>query len=175
MQIGIISDSHDHLPNIRYAFTQLASLGIETVIHCGDLISPFVTVEMGRFKCQVHTVFGNNDGDRFLLQQIAQTRSPNVRHHGEIGMIELDGRRVVFSHYEEHARGFALAHDCPLALFGHTHLYKLERVDGVLLVNPGELLGMKGDPSYCILDIESLDVKRYSFPTQPWPVSAPWQ
>jgi putative phosphoesterase len=174
MKIGVISDSHDHLPNLRHALGHLEAAGVKTVIHCGDLIAPFVTLELGRFDGQVHTVFGNNDGDRLLAQRLADGQASNVTHHGEVGLVELGGQRLAFSHYEGHARGHALANDCQVALFGHTHLHQREQTGDLVLVNPGELLGMKGQPSFCIYDTESGQAERCTFATQPWP-DGPWE
>lgn len=167
-KIGVISDSHDHLPNLRHALGQLMERGVQTVIHCGDLIAPFVTVELGRLQgLTIHTVFGNNDGDRFLHQRLA-VEAPNVTHHGEAGTVELGGRRLAFSHYGEHALGLAGQRGCQAAFFGHTHQPHDERVGEVLLLNPGELLGMKGAPSFCIYDLEANEAERCAFVTQPW-------
>ena len=49
MLVGVISDSHDNLPNLRQALAGLAERGVKTIFHCGDLISPFVTQELGEF------------------------------------------------------------------------------------------------------------------------------
>jgi hypothetical protein len=70
MKVGVISDSHDNLPNLRYALRALVEQGVGVLFHCGDLISPFVTRELGSFPGAVHVVFGNNDGDRFLTLKL---------------------------------------------------------------------------------------------------------
>jgi len=172
-KIGVISDSHDHLPNLRHALEQLAGRGVEIVIHCGDLIAPFVTLELARFPLQVHTTFGNNDGDRFLHGKLAREAAPNVTHHGEVGVIELGESKLAFSHYEDQARGLAARRGCQAAFFGHTHQPADERVGGTLLLNPGELLGLKAAPSFCIYDLLSGGVERCAFVTQPWPIQQP--
>jgi len=175
-QVGVISDSHDHLPNLCHALDQMIERGIETVIHCGDLIAPFVTVELAKFEVlSVHTVFGNNDGDRFLHAKLAAEAAPNVTHHGELGLVELEGHRLAFCHYEGGARGLALRRGCQAAFYGHTHLHHSGQRDGdeLLTLNPGELLGMKAAPSFCLYDLQSGEVERCAFETRPWPVLAP--
>lgn len=174
MKIGVISDSHDHLPNLRYALTQLGQRGVKTVIHCGDMIAPFVSLELARFEGRVHTVFGNNDGDRFLTERVTRSQTDSVTHHGEIGTVELDGQTVAFAHYQAQAVGHALAAGCQVALFGHTHQFHQERQGELLVLNPGELLGMKGAPSFCIYDTATRQVERCAFAQQPWPAQ-PWQ
>ena len=40
MKIGIISDSHDHVDNIRRAVSVFREASVELVIHAGDIVSP---------------------------------------------------------------------------------------------------------------------------------------
>jgi putative phosphoesterase len=174
MKIGIMSDSHDHLPNLRHALQSLESLNIHTVIHCGDLVAPFITLELGKFKGNVHTVFGNNDGDRFLSLRIAAESCPNVTHHGEGGVLHIDNHHLAFAHYEAHAMGLAEAHQCQAAFYGHTHQHAITYQGKFCVLNPGELLGLKESPSFCISHLSSGEVEYCPFDTQPWPRSA-WQ
>lgn len=168
MLIGVISDSHDHLPNLRHALAELKSRGAAAVFHCGDLISPFVTRELASFGGPVHTVFGNNDGDRFLSLKVAGQAAPNVTHHGEFAFVEIGGRRVGMTHYKEYAIGLAASGQCDLALFGHTHLHHAETVNGRLVLNPGELLGLVGRPAFCVVNLETMTFERVEFDQRPW-------
>ena len=49
MKIAVMSDSHDHLIPLRAALTRAKEAGAEVVIHCGDLIAPFVIAELKQF------------------------------------------------------------------------------------------------------------------------------
>jgi putative phosphoesterase len=147
MRIGLISDSHDHLPNLRHALRELTGRGVKTVFHCGDLISPFVTRELGHFDGEVHTVFGNNDA---------------------FGFVDLGGHTIGFTHYKEYARGFAASRQCDAAFFGHTHQFYEERIGDILVLNPGEILGLMGKPSFCIYDTETRDFEKIVFDQKPW-------
>jgi len=40
MKIGLISDSHDHIDNIRKSVEVLKDRGVSLVIHAGDFVSP---------------------------------------------------------------------------------------------------------------------------------------
>lgn len=42
MKIGILSDTHNEIENVRKAVSVFESLGIDTVIHCGDVTIPRV-------------------------------------------------------------------------------------------------------------------------------------
>ena len=45
MKIGVLSDSHDNLPNIRKAVEVFSKNGVEALIHGGDFCSPFTLAE----------------------------------------------------------------------------------------------------------------------------------
>lgn len=168
MKIGVITDSHDNLPNLRFALEELARNGCGMLIHCGDLISPFVTKALGEFPGPVHTVFGNNDGDRFLAQKVAAQSAPNVTHHGEFGFADAGDIRVGFTHYIEYAQGFAASGRCSAAFFGHTHQRHEERAGEILIANPGELLGLLGKPSYGIYNALSDEWSCTVFDPKSW-------
>jgi uncharacterized protein len=170
MKVGVISDSHDNLPNLRYALRALGEQGIGVLFHCGDLISPFVTRELGQFAGAVHAVFGNNDGDRFLTLKLGTAAAKNVTHYGEFGFVTVEGHKIGFTHYHEYAKGFAAAGLCDAAFFGHTHQFHEERVGNVLVLNPGELLGLMGKPSFCVYETADRTFVRTVFDPQPWPV-----
>ena len=67
MRIAILSDSHDHIPNLRRAVSRANSEGAELLIHCGDLISPFMLPCLDGFNGPVHLIYGNNPGDQHLI------------------------------------------------------------------------------------------------------------
>jgi uncharacterized protein len=151
MQIAILSDTHDNLSKLDRAIPTLRT--VDTVIHCGDLCSPFVVVRLGNGLegKPVHVVFGNNDGDPRLLTLKAQEVG-NVFIHGQFASLELGGLRVAVNHYPEIARPIALSGQFDLVCYGHDHTAHEEKIGSTLLLNPGELLGMNGRSSLAILD-----------------------
>ena len=40
MKICIVSDSHDHIPLLEAAVADAKDLGVEAVLHCGDVVAP---------------------------------------------------------------------------------------------------------------------------------------
>jgi len=160
MKIAILSDSHDNIPNLRDAVSRCNSGGISLLIHCGDLISPFMLEELARFGGDVHLIYGNNVGDQHLISQACGTRYPSISHHGVLGVVEAGGRKIAFTHYPQLARGLAARGEFDVVCCGHNHRYLVEEQNASLLVNPGELLGKDAQPSFCILDCDSLTVER---------------
>lgn len=160
MKLAILSDSHDHILNLRSAVIYCNSFGVQVIVHCGDLISPFMLDELARFGGPVHLIYGNNAGDQHLISQWCGTKFPSITHHGVLGAIEAGGRKIAFTHYPEMARGLASQGGFDVVCCGHNHTYKVEMIGESLLMNPGELLGKDGQPSFIILETSSLHAEK---------------
>ena len=167
MRIAILSDIHDHIWNLDRILEHCQSA--DTLICCGDLCSPFIMARLGQnFDKEIHLVFGNNDADLFRISRIAQQFGDRVHLHGEIGEIELDGKRIAINHFDQIARPIAASGDYDVVCFGHNHQRECSRISTAdretLLINPGPVMGMKfvqGVPtptesSYAVLETETM-------------------
>jgi hypothetical protein len=160
MRIAVVADSHDNIVNLRAAVRYCNAYSTTTIIHCGDLISPFMLAELAKFGGAVHLVYGNNIGDQHLISQWCGTKFPSLTHHGNFGAIEAGGLKIAFTHYPEMARGLASQGAFQVVCCGHNHRYAVDRIGETLLINPGELLGADSAPGFCILETASLEVER---------------
>ncbi|MCX5864072.1 MAG: YfcE family phosphodiesterase [Deltaproteobacteria bacterium] len=160
MRIAIISDTHDHILNLRAAVKYCNAYSVSMIIHCGDLISPFMLDELARFSGAVHLIYGNNIGDQHVISQSCGLRFPTISHHGILGAVEAGGLKLAFTHYPQLARGIASQGMFDVVCCGHNHRYQVEKVGDCLLVNPGELLGKDEQPGFCILQCETKEVER---------------
>ncbi|MYC93519.1 MAG: metallophosphoesterase [Caldilineaceae bacterium SB0661_bin_32] len=152
MKVAILSDSHDNIWNLEKALAAVSSEGCDVMLHCGDLVAPFIVAQMAQaFDGPVHVIEGNNDGDGRLQQQVA-AGFPQVTLHGPYAELELGGRKVALIHYPEPARRIAQSGLFDLVCYGHDHQRRHERVGECLLVNPGEVMGRYGKPSWGIYD-----------------------
>lgn len=154
MEFGIISDIHDNLNNLTKALTILKEKNINDLIFCGDFCSPFVIHELGKSQMNVYAVFGNNDGDRFHIQQNA-AQYPNIKIYGEyIGDLDnqlvLDGVKIGVTHYPFYAHTMIKTNWYDCVFFGHTHQYHKQKFGNGLLLNPGEIAGLFGKASFAI-------------------------
>ncbi len=147
-RVGVISDTHDNIINVRAAVGRFNSLGLDRVVHCGDIIAQFVLAEFGRLKVPLTAVFGNCDGDRRSLEARAREYGFGIAP-GPV-RFEAGGWRFVVTH-----EPLAQAPDCDCYLHGHTH--KMKCVPGPpLVVNPGEACGyLSGRATVAVLDTES--------------------
>lgn len=155
LKIAIISDSHDNIWNLEKALHAIGVAGCDTLLHCGDLVAPFIVAQIAQsFSGPIHFVEGNNDGDGRLQQQVAAD-FPHVGLHGPYAELEIAGRRIAMIHYPEPARRIAQSGIFDLVCYGHDHLRHCERIGESLLANPGEVMGRYGEPSWATYDCES--------------------
>ncbi|MFH1928883.1 MAG: metallophosphoesterase family protein, partial [Chloroflexota bacterium] len=103
MKIAILSDTHDNIWTLDEVLKQLN--GMDALLFCGDFCAPFTLAAIAEgFPGPVHAVFGNNDGDKWLLTKVANKAS-NVTLHGAFASIEMGGRKIALTHYPEIAAG----------------------------------------------------------------------
>jgi len=141
--IGLISDTHGLLrPEVHSALA-----GVELILHAGDVGGAEILDELALIA-PVRAVYGNTDApwDGGLVPAID---------------IELGGLRVHVSHGHEVGKvtpaNLAKAYDADVIVYGHTHIQKISRVDGRLIVNPGAAGARRFnlEPSVALLTIES--------------------
>lgn len=151
MVIGVISDTHDNLPVVKKAFKMLNEMDIKTVVHCGDIVSPFV-VEY--FDCEkLYAVFGNNDGDRILLKERFEKKGFVIKNGPE--SFEIEGKNILVMHEPRELEHFR-KENYHLILYGHTHKLDI----GEKIINPGELSGWLSDlRTFVTIELETLDFK----------------
>jgi len=156
MKIGIISDSHDHLENIKKAISILNKNNAEVLIHCGDFCAPFVMEELSEFDGEIHCVFGNID-DRFNTPKKA--KKLNINFHGDLAEMELSGRKIAVNHYPKIAEALASIDVYDAVFYGHTHKSEKKKINNTLLLNPGEIMGRISKPTLAVYNTESNDAE----------------
>lgn len=154
MRIAIVSDSHDNIWKMAAAMPHLEAA--DAVLHCGDLVAPFMILRLikGTGGRPVHIVWGNNDGDKVALSQVA-ANAENIHLHGELAEIELGGLKIAMNHYPKIARGLAASGRYDLVCYGHDHTAHEEWLGETLLLNPGEIMGLNGRSTLAILETQT--------------------
>ncbi|MEM4671507.1 MAG: metallophosphoesterase [Desulfurococcaceae archaeon] len=164
MIIGVISDSHDNLHALKLVLRRLLEHRVELVVHLGDIISPFTVKLMKEVlgDIKVMAVKGNNDGD--LYQLLALFTQYGWAFKVEPGTVELRGKTVLLLHgygnvneTVSFVNALTRSLKVDMVLYGHTHKVSVEKIDGKLVLNPGEVCGyLSGSASYAIVDLKSL-------------------
>lgn len=157
MKIGIISDTHDHIENTKKAIEIFKKQQVELVIHCGDFCSPFM---IPLFKeTNIIAVFGNNDGDIFLLSKKAEEAQVSMK--GGFWETELAGKKVAVYHgtYESITQALVLSGMFDFVISGHTHSLVKEKVGDTWKLNPGSANGFGGEATIMIADLVTEQIK----------------
>lgn len=154
MKIGLLSDTHDNLPQVEKAIKILNQTKTELVLHAGDYTSPFVIPKFKNLNCKLIGVFGNNDGDHECLKQrFNETNNCTIK--GKFAEINVDNCRIALLHGEEIELLNALANSqyFDAIVCGHSHAKKIEQKAKTLVINPGEICGyLTGKSTLAILD-----------------------
>ena len=117
--VGIISDTHGHLPpEVAEAFA-----GVDLIIHAGDIGNNEV-LEALRAIAPVHAVRGNMDGG--WAHDLPVTEVVEI---GEVLIYVLHDAYLL--NLDPAAAGFVAV------INGHTHRAAVEKRKGVLFLNPG--------------------------------------
>ena len=150
MLIAILSDAHDNIWNVEKALPRIQQAAV--LIFCGDFCAPF-TLQMlaDGFAGPIHCVLGNNDGDALLIGRIA-AQAGHVTLYQGMGHMDADGKRIAFAHYPNIGGALARSGQFDAVFHGHTHRRVVEIVGQTLSVNPGEVMGRYGKPSFGLYD-----------------------
>ena len=137
MRIGVLSDTHGRLDYAQAAIRLLREREVELILHCGDIDTP-ATVRLFT-NVRTHFVFGNWDLNLRGLNRAI--REIGAVGHGEIGRMEIGGKRIAWLH--GHVRGARLrleaSGEWDFIFYGHSHKPKVHETGRTLVLNPGAL------------------------------------
>lgn len=162
MKLGIVSDTHDNLEKARTAVQFFNSENIDTVIHCGDMVSPF-TAEIFDSDFEFHYVRGNNDGEWNLKQAIQEFGN----FYNNIAELEINGESFAVYHgtEEEIVQALVDSSNYDYVLRGHTHKRKHEEQGNTVEINPGGIKLPSQDEQFsvAVLDTATGEVNFHSY------------
>ena len=154
MKVAAISDIHGDLSNLARAIRSInGDEGIEVVLNCGDIGGYKIIEQLGGLGKEQYVVFSRPDlSSAGLVEACGRA---GIDYFFDFGEIEVDGRRIGFSHEKvnsRHYRGF------DVLFYGHLHTYKVEAVDGGLVVCCGEIMERTMPACYAVYDTQSGEV-----------------
>ncbi len=156
MNIAVISDSHDNIPNIKKALNYLAREKVGALIHCGDVSTPATARYLAEhFSEPIYLSFGNTDCDQTAMSNLAQEKCNNLIISSEAGSVRIGGREIAFVHYPISAKDIASAGKHEIVFYGHSHKPWEETVGKTRLVNPGNLANLFYKPSFAMYNTKS--------------------
>ena len=116
MRIGVVSDTHNHLPNVERIVELFNAAHVDQVIHTGDITQARTLDVFAKLRMPLHGVFGNNDVER-------ETLDSAIARHGFVFAepplhLRWHGRNIVVVHDPRDFDALALTPDT-IALHGH--------------------------------------------------------
>jgi uncharacterized protein len=179
MKIGIISDTHDDIENVRKAIEIFNEKNVQYVIHAGDYVFPGIVLEFKRLNAKLIGVLGNNDGEKGQLLKAFLEIGGELK--GELGEIHVDDLKIGIYHgtSAEIKKRLIESGRYSIIVCGHTHKREPPSVEkgayhkeaSTLVLNPG--VGHKKTESLAeafveggviILDTESTEYNYIDLP-----------
>ena len=154
MRIGLLSDSHGNIQNVKKAGQYLKNNAkVNLIAHLGDEEDDADVLKyLGIEIIKISGIFSNSFQDPTVINHIVK---------------DIEGVKVLFTHSPQ-LNPDDLA-QIKAVFYGHTHIPKIENKNGILWVNPGHLCegGKKGGPpSFAVADIKggkiAADIIKYS-------------
>jgi putative phosphoesterase len=140
MMIGLLSDTHDNILNIKKAITRFKEENVKKVLHAGDYISPFTALPYEDLDVPLIGVFGNNCAETESLKAAYSKVGGDLR--GFFTEIEADGLKIALLHgHRKQDTDKAEKGNYDVIVKGHTHRSSISEENGILVVNPGEVCG----------------------------------
>tara|TARA_Y100001936_G_C16045239_1_gene654206 strand:- start:1204 stop:1695 length:492 start_codon:yes stop_codon:yes gene_type:complete len=163
MLIGVVSDTHNNIKNIKKIINLFNLEGVKTVIHTGD-ISKARTLELfNTLNCPLVGVFGNNDRSEEGLEEVCKKNGFKFQEP-PLTLNLLDKKVIVFHEPDYIEEFLKIEKEVDLVLHGHTHRYREEKLGETIYFNPGESAGsLLGKNAIGIIDIDNLKIKRIFF------------
>jgi uncharacterized protein len=155
MKILVVSDNHGKTENLK-SIIDRHKADVDFMVHCGDSELPYNSQILKNFI----KVRGNCDiYEEFSEEEVHQEKDATfLITHGHHYRVKSTPLPISYRALEVGAN---------VVFFGHSHIAAAEKVNGVLLINPGsiELPRVRTVKTYAIYeqhDSETIDVKFFS-------------
>jgi putative phosphoesterase len=147
MRIAVVSDTH--MPRGARALPQHCVerlLAADLILHAGDLVTVAFLEELRRLGPPVEAVCGNVDEP--ALRELLPARRTVEVGEVRIGMLHVPGPRAGL---EKRLAGRFPG--CDAVVYGHTHLPRVERYEGMWILNPGSPTERRRAPVRTMLEL----------------------
>lgn len=146
MKIIVVADTHKDYKNYKAVVEK--NIDADMFIHLGDGEHEFADISAEYPDKAFYFVQGDCDFGKYKSMEV----------------VEASGYKILCVHGHEHnvhggldpIISEAKAHGCRIALYGHTHMYRTECLDGVYVMNPGAIDSPRGKnkASYGVIIID---------------------
>ena len=158
MIIGVTGDTHNNLKNIKNICTIFNKNGADLVFHTGDVTLPKSLLAFEELNCPLEVVLGNNDiQEKESLMKASKKLNCKIRNEPYYTVV--DEKKITVLHHPELINEEIISNS-DLILHGHTHRYRLEKINNCYVFNPGECAGiLKGKNQIGLIDLGRKNLK----------------
>lgn len=152
MKVLIVSDTHYRVDAFISELDKHKDA--ELIIHLGDMVDDAIYIK-NHTDIPVEMVRGNNDYNAIY-----------VPYHN---LIRLKGHRILLTHGHLEKVYFGNTHliykakecEADIVMYGHTHIFNNEVIDGITIINPGSAGYDRGGEyeSYVVMNIDEENVE----------------
>ncbi len=150
MRYLIVSDIHGSWPRLQQVLQHFENMKMDMLLILGDILNygprngvpegldaPSIAEALNKLSDRIIAVRGNCDSevDQMLLQFTIMS---------DYAMIVDNGVRLFLTHGHKYNESNMPTVACDAFLYGHTHLWKLETVNGKTVCNTGSITFPKG-------------------------------
>jgi len=139
MKIGILSDSHTKTKLHREAIEHLLSLGVDYLLHAGDIMIEEHLQVLEATNLPYACVYGNND-------------TALISIHGKYNIfqephyLKINDLKIKMMHMP-----YYMSADADIVISGHTHIFEASLSANTLFINPGEVCAREKPLSECAM------------------------
>ena len=157
--IGIISDTHDNIPQVLKAVQKFKERNVELVFHLGDIVAPATVLFFGGLKMKF--LKGNCDGDIEMIKKKIEEISGEWL--GLSAEMKIKNKSIGLCHGKDRRKLDSMI-NCrkfDYVLHGHTHQRRDDHVGNTRVINPGGHYNSPSQPEHTIafLDAEKDEVE----------------
>ncbi len=138
-KVIVISDTHDNLNALEKLVSTVNISEVDTVIHCGDIVSPFTLGKLLNVfpeNIRIFAVLGNNEGEIFkIVEDYKELNRANFRLEKMSMETFINGYKTLIIHgwgTPDNLRGIihhiGRGGDYKVILYGHIHVPELTMV-----------------------------------------------
>ncbi len=162
MIIGVTGDTHNNLKNIKNICSIFNENTTDLVFHTGDISLAKSLLVFKDLKCPLIAILGNNDiGEKQSL--INASKSFNCKIFEEPYFKKIKNKTFSILHHPDLIDEEMIS-KCDYIIHGHTHRYRLDRVNECIIFNPGECAGfMKGKNQIGLINLNKSEIKIVNF------------
>jgi len=167
MKIGVISDTHGDAINFDIALNNIL-YDVELIIHAGDILNhgPRNKIPEGYNPVKLAELINTSPIDIFFAKGNCDSEVDELLINYFISSpylyLMVEGVRLFVSHghinFSEYLK--KAKQKCDIFIFGHTHIYTIEKEDNIVQLNPGSLSLPKNNPNgtCAIINIDSNEI-----------------